>query len=823
MKSRVIGKMEQLQWKKEPDGMEPDCEKQFNCHAQGDVSPQPMLQLPYHKLQDAVNKYVEENKKLNQHIISLESFIREAHVETANDMKKYLETIELLDIDLRETGEALDEAHNKIKDDLEEMKMLIQKNEDIQRENAMLKEQEIILKNKVDDLTNDQQESAESTESEESEAEDSSFVFFWRNDTEKKVRALQKALKEAYVQKVESERKLAVVHLQLKKSRDFILNQEKIISKLEQNTKKNHTDNVSYTSDKERNNTESMQIIPERFDTIAEISKLETQLADMREEKANLELNVNRLKEILDKEKRKKVEREKWMSQEIQDNMEGKIKEVRQLETENVDLLKRLEQYNRHLDAQTFEKDALGTKINQLDAENRDLRLMIMKLENARHGEAEKETVNEFARENEILRNKVEELQNCYYFKVEENIDLNKSLNEAQHKVNLLNKEKEQSSKLKKHLKFETDVDSYSGAFENIADELVQLKLKLNRYTSVAGDTNPLFCEKLETNTDTFQQEVDVVSIHDSDFTTTSLETADCPNTCQNNSSARQETNSISQRIKSHKMDSPLFFGQKEQQKDHLQSVNIPTVDEESNKQKSQHSNCERIGRRISSTKKSLISRDTGLGNLLVLVKEVKAQVDKITNSMDIIEFEKDDLELELKRLKSQDTQYYNVNLRLAKESLQLKKDLNNAQEKIRILMGEKHDLTKTVELLDATVNETDTKFNTQLAGWRKQSEEINDMKANNAVLSKEMNELKVEQEKSGGLENVQQEDRQTFNELGPIEPRRKVADMVEQLEQSQLFTRSRQPPPGYHSIPRIDSFPPIADVHQSVVRGKDQ
>ena len=431
--------------------MESDSEKQFNCYAQGDISPQPMLQLPYHKLQDAVNKYTEENKKLNQHIISLEGFIREAHLETSNDMKKYLETIQLLDIDLRETGEALDEAHAKIKDDLEEMKMLIQKNEDIQRENAMLKEQEIILKNKVDDLTNDQQESEESSESEESEAEDSSFVFFWRNDTEKKVRALQKALKEAYVQKVESERKLAVVHLQLKKSRDFIQNQEKIISKLEQNTKKSDTNDVFYAKDKERDNTESIKIIPERFDAVAEISKLEKQLADMREEKTNLEFNVNRLKEILDDEKNKTAEREKWMSREIQDNMDGKMEEVKQLEAENEELLKRLEQCNRHVDAQTFEKDALGTKINQLDAENRDLGLMIMKLENVQHvGEAEKETAKEFAKENEVLRNKVEELQNSYYYKVEENIDLNKSLNEAQQQVNLLNKEKEQSVKLKK-------------------------------------------------------------------------------------------------------------------------------------------------------------------------------------------------------------------------------------------------------------------------------------------------------------------------------------------------------------------------------------
>ena len=356
-----------------------------------------------------------------------------------------------------------------------------------------------------------------------------------------------------------------------------------------------------------------------------------------------------------------------------------------------------------------------------------------------------------------------------------------------------------------------------------MADELVQLKLKLNRYTSVAGDADPLFCEKSETDMDSLQQEVDVVSIHDSDFTTTSLGTADFPNTCQNNSSAGQETNSISHRIKSLKIDSPLLFGQKEQQKHHLQPTNILTEDQVSNKQRSQHPNCERIARRIASTKKSLISRDTGLGNLLVLVKEVKAQVDKITNSMDIIEFEKDDLELELKRLKSQDTQYYNVNLRLAEESQQLKEDLSNAKEKIKSLMGEKHELTETVERLDATANEADTKFNTQLAGWRKQSKEINDLKANNAVLNEKVNELKVEQEKSGGLGNVRQEDKQMCDELGPIEHRRKVADMVHQLEKSQVFTRFRQPPSGYHSLSRRNSFPTATDIQQSVVRRKDR
>ena len=557
--------MGQPEWVKEPGEMEPECGKQFNLHAQGDVSPLPsQLQLPYHQLQDTVNKFMEENEKLNGKIAAMEGFIREAHIETASDMRKYLETIELLDLDFKETSEALDQAHAKIQDDLEEMKVLIKKNEEIQKENAMLKEQEKTLKTKVENLTKDQKDLDESSESEESEEEDSNFVFFWKNgaqNNEKKVRSLQKALKAAYVEKVESERKLAVVNLQLKKSRDFIRNQEKIISELEQNTKKNDTDVVFHARDEEVDKTETIKITPEMFHASAKITKLEKQLLEMREEKANLELNVNRLKEMIDDERRKSTERENWMSLEMQDSIEGKMKKVQQLESENEQLLKRLEQYDRNMDSEAFAKNALGTKINQLDAENRELRLSIMKLENAQHvGEVEKETANEIARENEMLSNKVEELQNSYYYKVEENIDLNKSLKEALEKVNHLNKEKEQSVKLKKHLKFETDVDSYSGAFGNIADELVQLKLKLNRYTSIAGDTDPLFCEKSEPDMDSFQQEVDVVSIHDSDFTTTSLGTADFPNTCQNNSSGRHEPNCISRRVKSFNGESFLSF-----------------------------------------------------------------------------------------------------------------------------------------------------------------------------------------------------------------------------------------------------------------------
>ena len=376
--------------------------------------------------------------------------------------------------------------------------------------------------------------------------------------------------------------------------------------------------------------------------------------------------------------------------------------------------------------------------------------------------------------------------------------------------------------KLKKHLKFETDVDSYSGAFENIADELVQLKLKLNRYTSIAGDTDPLFCERSEPDVDSLPQEVDVVSIHDSDFTTTSLGTADFPNTCQNNSSVSHETNSISHRIKSFNGESFLSFNpQKERQREHLPSRKISTIDEESDKQSSQYSKCDRIGRRIASTTKSLNSRDTGLGQLLVLVKEVKAQVDKVTNSIDIIEFEKDDLELELKRLKTQDTQYYNVNLRLSEEGKQTKKDLYDAHEKIKSLMGEKQELTKTVERLDATISEADSKFNTQLAGWSKQSKEINDLKVNNAFLNKKVNKLKVEQNKTVGLGDIQQETKPMCDELGPIEPRRTVADVVNQLENSPGFMRFQQPPPGYHSLTRRNSFPTTADIHQSVVRLK--
>ena len=827
LKSSVICKMEQLQWVKEPDGMEPECGKQLNLHAQGDISPLPsQMQLPYHQLQDTVNKFMQENEKLNEKIAAMEGFIREAHIETANDMRKYLETIELLDLDFRETSEALDQAHVKIQDDLEEMKVLMKKNDEIKKENAMLKEQEKTLKTKVDNLTNEQEELDESSESEESEEEDSNFVFFWKNgaqNKEKKVRSLQKALKEAYVEKIESERKLAVVNLQLKKSRDFIRNQEKIISELEQNTKKNDADETLSAKEKEVNKTESVKINPEVFDASAKILILEKQLIDMRKEKANLELNVNRLKEIIDDERKKSTERENWMSLEMQDSIEGKMRKVQQLEAENEQLLKRLEQYNRDMDSETFAKNALATKLDQLDAENRELRLSIMKLENAQHvGQEEKEAANEITRENEMLRNKVEELQNSYYYKVEENIDLNKSLNETQEKFNRLNKEKEQSVKLKKHLKFETHVDSYSGVFENIAEQLVQLILKLNRYTSVAGDTDPLFCEKSEPEMDILPQEVDVVSIHDSDFTTTSLGTADFPNTCQNNSSVRHETNSISHRIKSFNGESFLSFNpQKERQREHLPSRKISTIDEESDKQSSQYSKCDRIGRRIASTTKSLNSRDTGLGKLLVLVKEVTAQVDKVTNSMDIIEFEKDDLELELKRLKTQDTQHYNVNLRLSQEGKQTKKDLYDAHEKIKSLMGEKQELTKTVERLDATISEADTKFNTQLAGWRKQSKEINDLKVNNAFLNKKVNKLKVEQNKTVGLGDIQQETKPMCDELGPIEPRRTVADVVNQLEKSPGFIRFQQPPPGYHSLTRRNSFPTTADIHQSVVRLK--
>ena len=473
---------------------------------------------------------MEENNKLNQQINNMEDFIKDANKTTADDMKKYLEAIELLDEDFKNTCEALDRAHEKLEDDLEDMKMLISMSEAKEAENSQLKENEKILRRKLKLLQSELRDLDDTIESEEEKK--SNVFFFWKNgqnskleESQKKIKKLHQTLQDAYSEKIESQRKLATLSLQLKKSRDFINKQRKVILKLELDVKER-------SRCRDRNGIETLESVKKKRGTELtnfqkdEIAKLEDRIANLREEKSNLEKIVNCLRE------------------------------ERKSEAEHLQLVKfKIDTQGSH----QVELHNLREEIEMLKMKNQQLKSKITEQgEYQRKRDAELVTPSE----NEIglLQIRNEDLQNSYFYKVEENITLNKTITELQLTVNSLVGEKEEiRHKMLEELKkertqqqennsaseseeiinnltvenrqlentikvFKSEKLNFGSIFETFSQELFQLQGMLNRYTWGIPEIETT-CGKTEPDAASMQTEIDVVSIIDSEYTTTTLGT----------------------------------------------------------------------------------------------------------------------------------------------------------------------------------------------------------------------------------------------------------------------------------------------------------
>ena len=723
------------------------------------------------QLQELVNKYMEENNKLNKQIANMEDFINDANKATAEDMKKYLQAIELLDLDFKETSEALDRAHEKIKEDLKVIEELVEKNERTEAQNAELKEKEKILKRKLKLLKDEIKDLDEIAE--EGEDNNPGVFFFWTKgnrleECQKKVIQLHKALQEAYDEKIESQRRVATLNFQLKKSKEFIHNQSKVISQLELQTKKEECDcqtshgkctefeNADTDTDtqKKTQNHEAMnsKLISKEYERTK--LRLEQKVANLRREKVDLERKINSLRQTMTLENDDELRRANAELHRLREEMES-------LRMENQQLTSKV--------SECHEVQQLNVGPETTPAQN----------------------------EIQLLQIKNEDLQNCYFFKVEENINLNKTINELKQKVNDLISEKEElNHKMREELakekvqnekiqdftqhneevinnltlenrQLENTIRALQGekinfgeVFETFSKELLDLQRMLGRYTRDRTETESM-------DSVSMQEDVDVVSIGDSEYTSTSLSS-----TGMNRGSSfisEEPPLSVEARETTSKLKVyPTKYGK-------LQSTN----------------NRKQTTRVASLSGGKSVSELENIQRLQSTIGHLKSQIGKITTSVDVIEFEKDDLELEVNRLKATDMQYYNTNLKLIDENRRLKEELIDVKGRNKGLVEEKRSLVENVTQLERTLNEGQRNFKTQLADCQRQDNEIRDLKQVKANLKTKINETE-----KADSHNVLQDRKLVNHEVGDARPGRRVAEIVSLLERNTNTCIPIQPSP---------------------------
>ncbi len=493
----------------------------FTVFQQPDAILEQELQSRNEELQKQVQEYEQENEKLKGRIAGIETYIQEAHQATAKDMRVYLETIEEQEKDFEEAGEALDQAHQKIKEDIAEIRKLIKKNEAVEAENAELKEKERELRKQVKHLEEELQEQEEKRE-EKKTKEESNYLLFWKdsngsklNQSQRKIRELERSLKTLQREKFESYRKLATMDFALKQSKQHINDQKKLISRLESGTKlKNRRSDVINRHDDVTRSSDA-RFTPEKGKLDEEtknstILELEAKLSEVSEQKVKLE---NHLEKLLVKMK------EFYRTGSTGEEQEAALRELEEQNEELRRKLAEMEDVEKHVETLTEENEKLKEEagevenlqnnLDEVTAQNEKLRIQLAEEEEAKTRQvAEEQQAPEeslrtrsrprplptIAEDQELeLEHKVKDLEDSYTYKMEESLALRKELNELRMRVETLAKEKEElvkrlaeeKKKIEKQLRLQFLKDH---RLEDLRAEKRQLELTLTNLKNASFD-----------------------------------------------------------------------------------------------------------------------------------------------------------------------------------------------------------------------------------------------------------------------------------------------------------------------------------------------